>query len=180
MPKIPHILVGRHWSELVERRVLGCSRHYGWNRVVVGSAHPRQRASHRSFRKLDSERVGVAAYPADLRAANAGLCCDRQDPLRSRTGENDSALTFAKQDCPVWEISPVGEIDLRPTMRLGVGDTAFCQRDGDTSVAAVVCGPHRTRTNRIEQNINDGFLALHIAAGWGTKYGPVNCGEILT
>src|SRR3954471_3427946 len=59
MPKIPHISVTRHLSELVELGVLDRSRHYCRNRGVIGPPQKRKRGVQGTVRQRDVQRIGV-------------------------------------------------------------------------------------------------------------------------
>jgi hypothetical protein len=133
------MLVDRHGSELVERRVLRRTQHDDWNGIVIRATHASERNAHRSLWQLDIETVNVAPDSADLDTWNAGSGRDRDDSLRCRAREHDSSLALTEEDSSGRNLRPAREIDFSAALGLEVGDTAFRERNGKATVAAIVC-----------------------------------------
>ena len=112
MPKIPHILERRHGSQLVERRVLRCSRHDARNRLVVRATEARDRASKGSLRQLEVERVRVDPHSSNDGAGKVTGRREGENPRRGRAREHDSTLALTEENRAVGNVGPAGEIDL--------------------------------------------------------------------
>src|SRR2546423_6747957 len=173
------MLVGRHGSELVERRVLRRTRHDGWNGVVIRDTHASEHNVHRTARQFDVEAVCVAPHLADLGTRNPGSDCDRNHLLWCRARHHYSGLTLPEKESARGNLRPAREIDLGSALTLEVGDTALRESDSEAPVAAVVRGAHNPRADRAKQDVYQDLLALEIAAGRGTEHLSVNRGQIL-